>query len=470
MSLADQPTVQTNLPTFAGIFPLPLTIFEIFMLVDARVGYPMMCDLELHFQGSIDRAAFDSGLAFAMARNPLFRSLVIDHGPKQLAWQLTDRLPLVDWAPAGTPRGARYDKTIDLRVDIGLRVWVRHDIDRSTVLFHFHHACADGMGGFAFIEDFLVGYAAAFPQSAPVEARPLEPQRLNHRQDFGIDQRSFWRTVGDSLLGVREFVKFFAEAPRPLPTMTPHVEGHTVARSAGFLSQPLSEEVTSGLRCAAGNAGATLNDLLLRDLLIAMRDWSRAAGDDPGQRRLRILVPQNLRQREDRGMPAANVMGFAFITRRANMCDHGDQLLTSIRDETELLRRYRLSLFFLGGIAAAQSTGMFPWMMRRTFCFSTSVLTNLGDPTRRFVARLPRSGAGLVVGNLVFEQITGGPPVRPLTKAAFSIFNSARNLSISLKCDPHCYSSLDTQRLLGQYVAQLRSTGERALAARAPGG
>jgi hypothetical protein len=108
--------------------------------------------------------------------------------------------------------------------------------------------------------------------------------------------------------------------------------------------------------------------------------------------------------------------------------------------------------------------------MRRPFCFTTAVLTNLGDPTRRFVARLPRTPSGLSVGNLVLEQITGGPPVRPLTKAAFSIFNSSRNLSVSLKCDPHSYSSLDTQRLLGQYVAQLRSTGEQALAAQGVAG
>jgi hypothetical protein len=129
-----------------------------------------------------------------------------------------------------------------------------------------------------------------------------------------------------------------------------------------------------------------------------------------------------------------------------------------------------LSLYFFGALGTVQATGGFGWLMRRPVCFTTAVLTNLGDPTRRFVARLPRSGTGLAVGNLVLEQITGVPPVRPLTKAAFSIFNSARNISISLKCDPHCYSSLDTQRLLGQYVAQLRSTGEQALAAQAAAG
>jgi hypothetical protein len=298
-----------------------------------------------------------------------------------------------------------------------------------------------------------------------VAARPLEPQRLKLRQDFGIDNRSLYRRLADSLIGVREGLRFFAEAPRPLPSCTDSSGDAAPCTDVGFVSQALPEDVTAGVRLAAGKSGATINDLLLRDLFLALRGWSRAAGDDPGRRRLRILMPQNLRQRDDRAMPAANVMSFAFLTRRADACDRADELLASIRRETELIRRYRLSLYVLGSLGWTQSTGCFGWLMRRPVCFATAVLTNLGDPTRRFVARFPRSRSGLAVGNLVFEQITGGPPVRPLTKAAFSIFNSARSISVSLKCDPHCYSALDTQRLLGQYVAQLRSTGEQAAAA-----
>ena len=157
-------------------------------------------------------------------------------------------------------------------------------------------------------------------------------------------------------------------------------------------------------------------------------------------------------------MPSANVMAFAFVTRRADRCDNPESLLQSIHEETEAVRRGQLSRYFIGGLAAVQSAGALDWLLRRPICFSTAVLTNLGDPTRRFVARFPRSAAGLVVGNLVFRGLAGGPPLRPLTRAAFSIFNSAKTLSVSLKSDPHNFSPGDMRRLLDRYLEQLAST------------
>lgn len=449
-------------PCFAGLFPLPLTIFETFMLADARPGYPMMCDLELHFEGSIDRAAFDAGLAFGISRNPLLRAIVSEDQPRQLEWRLVDAMPLVDWAPLGTPRGPRYDEYVDLREQTGLRIWVRQGSDRSTLLLHFHHACCDGLGAFAFIEDFLVGYAAASGQGSIAIARPLVPQRLKMRQDFGVDTRSLYRRTADWLIGVREGGRFFLQSPWPLPSCRQPSASGCDSDQPGFISQALSPDSSAGLRRSASSSGVTVNDILLRDLFRTLRDWSRTAGQDPGRRHLRILMPHNLRQREDRAMPAANVMSFAFLTRPASDCDRAEELLRSIHQETELTRRYRLTLYFLGSMGFVQSTGYFEWLMRRQFCFTTAVLTNLGNPTRRFVARLPRAGMQLEVGNLLLKEMTGGPPVRPLTRAVFSIFNNPQHLSISLKCDAGEYTSQDAGRLLNAYLARLQETAGAA--------
>ena len=183
------------------IFPLPLATIESFMLADGRSEYPMMADLEMQFRGRIERGAFDAALAWAMARAPLFRSTIRREG-KRFVWQLTDQMPVVDWASFGTPLGDSYDRFIDLRHEPAFRVWVRDSDERSTVRLHFHHACADGIGGFAFIEDFLAGYALA--QEQPIKPRALKPERLVSRGTPSTEHRGIYRGIKDQFIGARE--------------------------------------------------------------------------------------------------------------------------------------------------------------------------------------------------------------------------------------------------------------------------
>lgn len=444
---------------FARIFPLPLSTMEWFMWADGRPDYPMMCDLELCFRGRIDRAAFDAGLAAAMDRAPLFRALVEPRRKGPPAWGLTDRMPPVDWAPLGTPWGEKYDTLIDLTAEPGLRVYVREGHDRSTVRLHFHHACSDGIGGYAFIEDFLTGYSQVFPDGAAVSPRPLEPRRLLGRDDPGTAGRGVYRGVVDTLVGAREGARFFLQKPLPLAPVEPlSSPAPPERRQVGFLAQACPDETAAGLRRAATAARVSVNDLVMRDLFVTLQRWNAEHDREPGRRRLRILMPQNLRERADRAMPAANLLGFAFVTRRADQCRAPRELLASISEETEAVRRGQLSRYFIGGLAAVQSAGLLRRVLDSSLCFSTVILTNLGDPTRRFVARFPRDDGGLVVGNLLFDRIEGVPPLRPRTRAAFSLFNSARTLAISLKCDPHLFAPADTQKLMDQFLAQLADT------------
>ncbi len=125
MSIARLESSAISTRDVSQLFPLPISLFELYMLTDARPGYPMMCDLELHFDGVIERAAFDAALRFAVGRHPLFQSVIVEDIKKRLFWELTDREPEVDWAPEGVPLGAKYDAFVDLRTEIGLRVWVR---------------------------------------------------------------------------------------------------------------------------------------------------------------------------------------------------------------------------------------------------------------------------------------------------------------------------------------------------------
>jgi hypothetical protein len=460
MSVTHLPQTPRCGPSLVALFPLPLTTMESFMVADATVGYPMMADHYLYFAGRIDRAAFDAGLAFALERNPLLTARVESDGRGGLQWSLGKQSPTVDWAPIGTPVDDRYNGHVDLTKEPGLRIWVREGQDRSTVLLHVHHACADGIGGFAFIEDLMAGYANAYPGATPVPPREVDIDRLTQRGAAGLTPRSLLRKITDSFVGVREAARFFLQSPRPLARAANSDASKSPLRP-NLVSQTLSEETTLGLRQEATRTGATVNDVLLRDMFVTLRRWNRERGELPAGANLRILMPQNLREREDRTLPAANVMSFAFVTRRADRCDDPDALLASIHEETTAVRKGKLSLYFLGSLGSLQSAGLLSWLLRRKLCFSTVVLTNLGESTRRFSTSCPRlAEGGLAVGNLVYEGVDAVPPLRPLTRAAFGIRNSPRTLTISLKFDLSLYSVADAEQLLAEYVAQLQATAK----------
>ena len=63
----------------------------------------------------------------------------------------------------------------------------------------------------------------------------------------------------------------------------------------------------------------------------------------------------------------------------------------------------------------------------------------------------------------MLERITCVPPIRPLTRAAFAMYEYAGELSISLRCDPQCFKPVDCQTLLDEFAARVTQTArERA--------
>lgn len=446
-------------PRFGDLFPLPLSTMEAFMLADARPLFPMMADLEMRFQGRIGRKAFDEALTVALERAPLFRS-VAQVPRKGLAhWSPTEKEIPVAWSAEDEPLGPTYDAPLDLTREPGMRVYVRERSESSSVLLNFHHACSDGIGGFNFIEDFLAAYALACGDDS-VSLRPLQPQRLLGRGALGTDGRPVYRGLLDALIGAREGARFFLQRPAPLPAIqSPPRTAADRPRTRPLLGA-CSEEVTAGLRRAASLLKVNVNDLLLRDLFLVLDDWIRERHGSATPRQLRILMPQNLRERDDRAMPATNMLGFAFVTRRRRLCRGPLDLLRSLSEETEAVRKGQLSRYFLGGIETLRNAGALPWVLKRDVCFSTAILTNLGDPLRRFVTRFPRVGRSLRIGNLLLQEITGAPPLRPNTRAAFCVFNSADQLKLCLRTDPYTYTSDDARALLDRYLGRLAVTAE----------
>jgi hypothetical protein len=211
------------------------------------------------------------------------------------------------------------------------------------------------------------------------------------------------------------------------------------------------------LRDAAMQQGAMLNDLLLVELFLALRDWNVRKTGSSG-RKLRVMMPTDLRTTDDYETPAVNKVAYTFLNRTPRELDRPDDLLQSIRRQTLEIKNERRGVRFADMLAGGFGVkGLMPLLLSYPFCMATTILSNVGDPSRRFTARFPRSKGRVVCGNLVLEEITGAPPLRRKTRATISAFAYNRRLTLSARCDPFTFAPADTQEFLNLYAGRLQS-------------
>jgi hypothetical protein len=445
-----------------ALFPLPLNLFERYMLLDDRPDYPMTFALQARFGGQVRPAAFEAALEETVERHPLLHALVDTQTKGGAAWVDAGPVgPTLIWLPADTVIDSTTANRMDLTRQPGFRVWVRQDADTADVTLAVHHACCDGIGLLQVLGDLLASYGlrTATGDARPVLA-PLDVEQLLARGRFTVEIPegvSRLRVLWDTL---KEAGKWIGRPPAPLWVSGDETSNVPAPPRSypGILFHTFSETETRQLRAAARQRNATLNDLLLCDLFITCSQWNQTVHPSRPGRWLRINMPQNLRERQHDRMPAANAMSHAFLTRRLADCADPDLLLESLRRETEAIRRWHLGLYFLGGLSIAERI---PGALRLGMallgrrCHATTVLTNIGEFTRRFTARLPRRNGRIVAGDLVLERLVGMPPLRPKTYAGFGAGTYAGELTVTVRGDLHRWRRDGLERLLRLYVARL---------------
>jgi hypothetical protein len=230
---------------------------------------------------------------------------------------------------------------------------------------------------------------------------------------------------------------------------------------ADFLVEHLSLDETESLSRVAMKRSVMLNDLLVRDYFLMLAQWNR--GTSQARRPLRVLIPTNMRRREDLRMPAANVFSYAFLTRYASDCEDPERLLLSIRDEMAEIKREKRGLYYEAALRLiiAVWPAFLRWSLNRNWVFATAVFTNLGTGFDR--VPLPARGGRKVAGDLVFEIGAGAGPIRPGTRVSLAAHNYAGRLAIGACCDRRALSPSQHQALLAAYVGQLRATIAREI-------
>ena len=441
---------------------LPLTVFEELLFWENRPAYPCSCFARLQLSGRIDHEAFQAAVKAVMPRHPLLASRVEARGRRLIWKQEPDALPEIRWLSGPTGGSLPATTYQDLRDEIGLRLLVVENGNSCDVTAQFNHACCDGVGIQALLSDILVAYALAKgARSDRLRLPNLEPGRLARRGAYGLSFMKLAGLLPRQIIGLPGAAHFFARSPSPLlPYHAPNDDDPTPEGYPATRMHVFSQDETASLNNAAGRLDVTVNDLLARDLYLALGKWRARQGAGNDDEWLRVMIPTNLRSTQDKVLPAANMVGAIFLDRSGRDIGNARQLLAGIARELQLIRENRLGLVF---IYALHVLGVFPGglrsIARRRTCRTSSIFSNLGRPLLR--CPLPRERGLLVAGDLVLQGTDGAVPLPPFVCTTVTVMEYARRLSMTLHYDPRCVTPSQAEDLCAALVHRVRATAER---------
>ncbi len=442
--------------------PLPLVPFEHYMLADDRPETPMTFFLRAGFTGEFEPRVFGRSVARAQERHPLFAAHLegsYRDRTRRLKWvPAANQTPIITFsdrdAPIHHPDGDPY---IDLHREVGVRFWVRQSNGQAEVLMQIHHAISDAMGATQFLEDLMGFYGEALDGHFKSGSyRQLDPTTLLGRGHFGMTSLDKIRRAPWDLSRATQFFQNTAEALATDITFDRK-------RKMGTFPFPaerrffLHTDDLANLRRHGQSLGATINDVLLRDLFLAIDTWNQRQSSTDRRRSVRLAMPINLRQPRDQSMPAANVMSLAFLERSGKKLNHADTLLAGVVDETRLIKQRHLGLTLCRAAGlAGQVRGGLRFVLDPKRCYSTAVLSNLGAPLSD--SPLPTREGKIFAGPVRLESLELLPPFRPATYAAFGVVTYGGHTAISLNVDPRFLRADAASDLLDTFEGYVRTS------------
>ena len=441
------------------LFPLYVTPFEQSLLVDDRPAYPWNIVSRLTLAGPLDRDALARAWMKALARQPMLRAKLVRRG-RGVRWIEAEDSPPIRWNEH--PRGAWPRMThIDLFTRGPVDLWCTTEGEHTELTLHLHHVNTDGMGTVQFWGDLLALYAAECGHS--VSPPPVEEKLLRRRDRYGLTVLRFLKyapKLAIGILGAKDFMN------RKAAECTPHQPvpfgDELPATYPAALTHVLTTEETTQALAAAKRAGVTLNDLLARDLFLALGAWRDARGLVDDQAWLRMMIPMNLRGPDDAAMPVANIMSTIFLDRQRPELAAPQTLLASIREQMNLIKNNRLALIW---VIALKLVSFLPGQMQKQAdgqgTVATTILTNLMRPFAALY--LPRDAAQRVIaGGLTLERFEVYAPLRPGTCVTFGVATYAGRLHLCFQYDPRVLSQVEAEELLTRFAEQVRRSGNAA--------
>ncbi|MHB1861435.1 MAG: hypothetical protein ACYCVL_00570 [Gemmatimonadaceae bacterium] len=412
---------------------------------------------QIDFDGRFHPDLLESAVTKALERHPMLRSTVSG----RRAWR--EPLPAnqaapVRWLPWSNEIPAQAFERMDVSREIGIRVLVQQNAECARMTLAAHHAAADAAGLARFFWDIAAAYAAVStgPGTEP-RWGPSDPELLERRGEPRRTQpaAAAWQPQPSATPPLSEIAGFLLR--RPVRVRASRGAGEQVAPPV--VAHTFEAPEFDRIRRYARVHDAAVNDVFLCALFQTLAEWNAPGAPYRGGRWLRVMVPTDLRTRGDVGIGAANVMGYAFIDRRARDCKNSAALLAGIGDEMRSVRHTRAGHRILDGIALVDRVpGLLNLLLRPHVTLATAVFSNIG----RVSTRLP-DGAGRgpdALGERIptLREVRAVVSLRPGTRAGFGLSRLRNTLTLTLRTDPRYLDGEAAEALLAAFAGRVNDT------------
>lgn len=440
-------------------FPLRLVPWEEFFFYKHRPSYPATFFAFFEFSQPLRRDLAEEALRVVSRKHSLLRSVVQRRGAK-LFWAPAPP-PVFHWAEQPIRIEDLPHGNLDIAAEPGLRIWGYDGSDatnaenqRGTIQVLIHHVAFDGLGILQILLDWLELYQQ-LQQSGEKSFgdKPIAEPSLAFRCRPSFGWREKLRLLPGQWKSVRATFEMFGRRAISLGVGKPLAADQP--RKPQVVRFQFDGKSTLQLKKYAVSQSATLNSVLVRDLLITINQWRHTLPELSLGTHLRIMIPIDERGLEHYTGSACNHCTMINLERRPIETEDPRGLLASIEQEMMVIQRWKLSLNFWRALALFR---LLPRGLRRvqnSEVDATASLTNLGRLrlTSSFAARHPdppNSNHPLRLTN--FEIV---PPLLQGIMAAFAVAYLHNELKITLQYDPHYLTAQQAQDLMQHYHAML---------------
>jgi NRPS condensation-like uncharacterized protein len=427
---------------------------EHLFLAEDRPQHSMCFFIRLVVEGELGDQ-LETAFIQSLDRHPLLRaSLKGDSkGPTSgLEWQVgaSKRSLIISNSSEYTP--------IHISEDYGVRLYI-NNLSRSDkhiashdLTFQFHHCATDARGAMQFIEDFLTHYQGKTALPTDLDEQILETRAQISR--VGMSHR------GNLLRYAEQFAGYFLSRCAPIASHS-HVTGEfNAAEWPTFKETEFDQTAFRRLKSLSVQKQSTVNDLIIRDVMLALAEWNTGHGV---KHNIRVGMPINMRSADEGHMPAANFTSMSSVERSPEQIKDPWLLLTSITRETNYIKENRLGFAFLLAVnLTSRIKGGIQSLLKQKMGYSvaTTVVANLGEVFR--YANFQKTADGyLQIGNLKLKNVSFVPPVRHGTKVTFGVVTYMRRLAITMHFDQTAMTEDDADSVFELVVDRLTESSTR---------